>query len=274
MIFHCPVILKKVISYSGESKAIGLLRAIIMESNDTKFLVKLLDAFKSEMAHSYDLFQNQRQQDSFLALGDIITEINSKLDKDDRIFMNTLSDISCTAKKSSPHKISVPESNILISVPVNPKEKDKTLNGSLKKYCEESEIDNYYCKQCSTMTTVKRSTKLSGNPKTIIFHLKKYTSDKYGQKKMNKVPIDFPLAKVSFKEFFTSDYNSEYNLTGIISHVGTFDSGHYYSYGYNPSEQSWLKYDDNHVENLKTNQIISYAKSSEDPVILVYSIKS
>lgn len=90
-------------------------------------------------------------------------------------------------------------------------------------------------------------------PKILIIHLKRFTND--GKKIVNL--IDFPIDNLDLTKYCIGydKKKSLFSLVGICNHIGTLNSGHYYSYCKQGSE--WYNFDDTNVSKINKDDIIT-----------------
>lgn len=123
-----------------------------------------------------------------------------------------------------------------------PISKSNSLKECVNKYYNSECLLDYKCDKCKTKSVVKR-TFVTASPKYLIFVLNRFKSD---ITKINK-PISYPkIFDLTEYQLFQSDKNIEYTLKSVINHIGSVNSGHYYSYNkYN--EDNWFKCDDTKI---------------------------
>ena len=156
----------------------------------------------------------------------------------------------------------------------------KTLNDSLDKYINEEYIDGYNCEGCNKNCRISKRNILTSLPNVMIIHLQRifYNWEIEHNEKINS-RLEFPK-EINMKNYtiehilndkenkddniyFRSDEYYNYYLVGVIIHVGSADSGHYYSYintiregegnisFFNPKDEnclnSWLEFNDSTI---------------------------
>jgi ubiquitin carboxyl-terminal hydrolase 34 len=123
----------------------------------------------------------------------------------------------------------------------------KTLAESLNKFVSGDTISDYFCETCKKKVDVVKRTSLHELPNVLIIHLQRiiYNFDTFMNEKINS-RLEFP------KDFSIEPYTVEglearekpdvktaaekpngyyhYKLAGVVVHIGTADTGHYYSY--------------------------------------------
>ena len=148
-------------------------------------------------------------------------------------------------------------------------------------------IDEYHCETCNKKVTITKRNSIGCLPNTLIVHLQRITYDfEYDRNKKINSRLEFPR-EISLKQYtieeilrknaektgsvfeetehiyFKEDEYYEYYLTGVVIHMGSADSGHYYSYintiregkgnvaEFDPSNKnhcdSWLEYNDSRI---------------------------
>lgn len=155
------------------------------------------------------------------------------------------------------------ESFVCISLEVK---NSKDLVTSLGKFVQGEEISDYLWEDnCPRVTITKRQV-ISELSDMVIFHLKRFelNFDTFHREKVNdsfSFPQNlnlFPFTKEGVNQIdnnSTSDEEYyEYELTGIIVHTGTSDSGHYYSFikaTKTGKENKWYEFNDADVSNFQ-----------------------
>jgi len=171
------------------------------------------------------------------------------------------------------------------------------ISDCLRSFTEPEELDEnnaWYCKKCAKHQTAFKILELYKLPKIFIIHLKRFkTGDNTRwnrtESKISDM-ITFPLENFNLKPFVNnpnlpSDYfdkeldgkesnGSEeelnYNLVGVIHHIGSLNSGHYIAYAKNAKSGDWYLYDDDRVRKVEsTAQIVT-----DTAYILFYQRKS
>ena len=123
----------------------------------------------------------------------------------------------------------------------------KNLNDSLDKYITEEHIDGYECDGCKKKCRISKRNILASLPNVLIIHLQRifYNWEIDHNEKINS-RLEFSK-KINLKNYtienilkdkenkgddiyFRSDEYYNYYLVGVVVHVGSADSGHYYSY--------------------------------------------
>ena len=125
----------------------------------------------------------------------------------------------------------------------------KTLKDSLEKYFNKEFIDGYECEGCKNKVKIEKRNILADLPNVLIIHLQRifFNWEMNHNEKINS-KLEFPK-NLNLKDFtienvlnnnvnenvkkgiyFKCDEYYDYYLKGIIVHVGSADSGHYYSY--------------------------------------------
>ena len=92
--------------------------------------------------------------------------------------------------------------------------------------------------------------------------MQSYTQNFLKKKEKNPDDIDTDLETPTFDEEFPSEYY-EYSLKGVVIHIGTADSGHYYSI-INEKDDKWLEFNDIHVRKFDINDLSSEAFGGDE----------
>ena len=164
----------------------------------------------------------------------------------------------------------------------------KNLNDSLDKYINEEYIDGYECDGCKKKCKISKRNIIASLPNVLIIHLQRifYNWEIDHNEKINS-KLEFPKQinlknytienmlkeKENKKEeiYFRSDEYYNYYLVGVVVHVGSADSGHYYSYintirdgegnisYFNPNDNnvnfSWLEFNDSSISKFDISKL-------------------
>ena len=128
------------------------------------------------------------------------------------------------------------------------------LNGSNK----------FYCNQCYGLQEAERLIGLKKLPTTLAINLKRF---KYVEKQNANVKlfnkISYP-AKLSVESTYDPDYKKEYELTGVVIHLGSSPQhGHYVSLC-KSKVFGWLLFDDETVESVDEATVLRFTGDSKD----------
>ncbi len=132
------------------------------------------------------------------------------------------------------------------------------MNDSLAAYVKEEvlEGDNkYFCGTCKAHVDAVKQTKFKSLPNVLIFHLKRFD---FNMQTMQRSKIhdffEFPLS-LDMSPYLSEPAASQYELSGILVHMGTSDSGHYYSYIRDRHTHQWFQFNDSHIEHFDPSHI-------------------
>ncbi|KAK9460122.1 uncharacterized protein V1516DRAFT_665637 [Lipomyces oligophaga] len=135
----------------------------------------------------------------------------------------------------------------------------KNLRESLNAFVEGEIMDGdnkYWCSQCSTHVEAEKRTCLNEVPDNLIFHLKRFNFDLATmlRSKINdyfEFPLSLDIAPYKY-DTLTADKTScnpneedTFQLSGILVHSGTAESGHYYSYI--RDRDRWAEFNDSEI---------------------------
>ena len=116
-----------------------------------------------------------------------------------------------------------------------------TLIGSLQKWTDKEEIEDYNCENCmKKVRSITKRTYLYELPEIVILNLQRIIFDtKRGEKIKVHSRLEFPM-ELDLKEFTKNDEIEEtnYRLKGVVIHTGTSEGGHYYSLSHNANMES------------------------------------
>ncbi|RHY32574.1 hypothetical protein DYB32_002442 [Aphanomyces invadans] len=133
-----------------------------------------------------------------------------------------------------------------------------TVQECLRAYTEEEHLkdeDAFYCSSCKTHRSVVKSICLQRCPNVLVLHLKRFSYSTFSRDKVSTA-VKFPTEGLDIKDFCSKDnayYDKcwEYDLVGMIHHMGTLNGGHYTAYEYENSNGNWYDFNDETVSALK-----------------------
>ncbi|OQR82782.1 ubiquitin-specific protease [Achlya hypogyna] len=142
----------------------------------------------------------------------------------------------------------------------------------LRAYTEEEHIkedDAYYCSKCKTHRSVVKKINLQRCPHVLVLHLKRFSYTTYSRDKISTA-VKFPAEGLNLKEYCTKDnlhYDKtwDYDLIGVINHMGSLNGGHYTAECRNPENDQWYDFNDETVSGIKKPHL-----SSSSAYILFY----
>lgn len=153
----------------------------------------------------------------------------------------------------------------------------KSVMQSLDSYVKEEILEGenaYFCEQCNKKVKAFKRQSIKTLPKILVLVLKRFQFD-YNTMSKRKVNdyCEFPN-KLNMKHY-TQDYlslenrklnednltahieESEllYDLTGVVIHGGSAESGHYYSIIKDTKNSKWYEFNDNHITNFEIEEL-------------------
>ncbi|KAI8809063.1 hypothetical protein BJ742DRAFT_771514 [Cladochytrium replicatum] len=168
----------------------------------------------------------------------------------------------------------------------------KGVEESLQLYVEGEMLDGdnkYYCATCAKHVDAVKRACIKSLPPTLIVHLKRFDFDMEAMRRV-KINDYFEFPTHINMEPFTQEYlrsrehnqndtimsptpGALYELSGILVHAGTADSGHYYSFirervprDGNNGERRWFHFNDSTVEQFEPRNIPELAFGGFDKV--------
>ncbi|TYZ65269.1 hypothetical protein PybrP1_002516 [[Pythium] brassicae (nom. inval.)] len=138
-----------------------------------------------------------------------------------------------------------------------------SVRDCLKAYTDQellAEGDAYYCAKCKTHRAVAKKISLYRLPQVLVLHLKRFSYSTFSRDKVSTA-IQFPLLGLDLAEYCAADAvvdgSTEYDLTGVVHHVGSLNGGHYTAECLNKDTQEWFDFDDASVAAVKKPQLCS-----------------
>ena len=163
---------------------------------------------------------------------------------------------------------------------------NKSLKECLDKYIIKEKIEDYHCEKCDQKTVHTKQVLIQNLPNILIIHLQRIT---FNYETFNMVKIK---DKVSFETNLNikdytfdpkdDDKKYEYELTGIIVHVGIAQAGHYYTFIKSQDKKNknvWFKFNDMTVTQTTFDNIMkdldynTYNNYIPSPYMLIYEKK-
>ena len=192
------------------------------------------------------------------------------------IFQSTYNSIiECT--KCNTYNCSF-ENNSCLSIQIPRTNKIIRLHDSINHYFSPEKIDDYQCLCCNEKCTAIKITKLFKCNKYLIVHLVRFTHVINNSiitlvKNSSRVMYEENLINIdNFRsEISNFDDKIEYELIAINCHMGSIESGHYFSYIKN--KNFWYQMNDDtitHVNNVQKMLL----QTQRTAYILVYKLKN
>ncbi|CAK4978976.1 unnamed protein product [Aphanomyces euteiches] len=133
-----------------------------------------------------------------------------------------------------------------------------SIQDCLRAYTEEEHLkeeDAFYCSKCKTHRSVIKKICLQRCPNVLVLHLKRFSYSTFSRDKVS-TSVKFPTEGLDLKEFCSKDnglYDKcwEYDLIGMIHHMGTLNGGHYTAECRNPENGNWYDFNDETVSAVK-----------------------
>lgn len=116
---------------------------------------------------------------------------------------------------------------LCVSIPINNSEESITINDCIDNLFSMEDID-YKCEKCGNKEGNKLDKKILTRPPVLIIKLKRYTNIGQSLVKINRL-VEYNL-HLDVSNVCCNNKECKYELNGVINHIGTLNSGHYYSY--------------------------------------------
>jgi ubiquitin carboxyl-terminal hydrolase 4/11/15 len=142
----------------------------------------------------------------------------------------------------------------------------------LTKFFNVEFLDNdekWHCPNCDKKVKAAKKMDIWLPAHTMIIHLKRFD---HNGNKINNV-ITFPINDFNINPYMAeyskklSTYN--YNLIGVVNHIGSMNGGHYFSHVKSITDNNWYCINDDDIIKITESDIIS-----ENAYILFYQIHS
>ncbi|CAG5096410.1 Oidioi.mRNA.OKI2018_I69.XSR.g14605.t1.cds [Oikopleura dioica] len=142
------------------------------------------------------------------------------------------------------------------------------------------EDDFWYCGSCKEHVAAQKQLSLWKLPKVLIFHLKRFhyrqSQSHYSirRDKINKL-VDYQVENLDMSPFVIDPKEAcngvppNYELCGVVNHMGSMSFGHYTAYVKHPDKESqWRLADDSHVRDVRQSSVVS-----DNGYLLFYKLK-
>lgn len=125
--------------------------------------------------------------------------------------------------------------------------------------------DNQWkCEKCENKEGNFKQYRIVDFPETLIIFFKRYKAlDMTGtnfKKLNNKIEFPFHLNMNPYK-LMNTEINSQYQLYSVVNQIGTFNSGHYFTYSRNINSEiddnNWYEFNDSNVNKISESEIVS-----------------
>lgn len=194
----------------------------------------------------------------------------------------TLGDFIISQKKSGIFSLDVELNQSLVGA-VKPVKEELIFigeeNESLEKNCDVydclnymtkeehlDELNKWKCSNCNIEQLCSKKLDIYNAGPILIIHFKR-NKPAPSKKKIN-TKIDFPIIGFDLNDFIISkEFSNKYDLYAICNHYGDAHGGHYTVFCKN-SDDLWFVFDDEKVEQINNNQLIT-----ENAYILFYRLK-
>ena len=158
-------------------------------------------------------------------------------------------------------------------LPLSIIDRESNLQDCLREFSKTEVLDNdnkYNCTVCKEHTVAHKNIYLWDLPEHLIIQLKRFSNNGVFSIK-NNTTVKFPFENLTFVENY-HEYrprNYSYNLYGVIYHVGSLSSGHYYAFTKNPLNNKWYRFNDSTVQYIP-DEIIEREIMNGGSYILFY----
>lgn len=144
------------------------------------------------------------------------------------------------------------------TIPIPEEKEDINIYDCLDLYTnfERMDEDNrWYNEETKEYIDCYKQIKFWNTPKILIIVLKRFLNN--GEKISNF--IDFPINELNLNKYCIGYKKNKniFDLVCISNHVGNLNFGHYYAYCKNSSNNKWYNFNDNSVEEIDENKIVS-----------------
>lgn len=152
-----------------------------------------------------------------------------------------------------------------ISLPITQIQSDYlTLNHCIDDFCKEEKLDEsnlWECNSCTKKVCGLKQFWLWNPPQVLVILLKRF--NQYTLSKDNRL-INCPIKNFDIQTAIHPIQKhgiskTKYHLQSIINHVGSLNSGHYYTYCIDIDSDKWFEFNDSSVREISESNIITPA---------------
>ncbi|KAL4145359.1 hypothetical protein PRNP1_013031 [Phytophthora ramorum] len=138
-----------------------------------------------------------------------------------------------------------------------------SIHDCLRAYTEQeflSDDASYYCAKCKAHRSVAKKISVYRLPNVLVLHLKRFSYSTFSRDKVS-TNISFPAQCLDIAEYCANDAvvdgSTQYDLTGIVHHMGSLNGGHYTAECLNADTQEWFDFNDASVTAIKKPELYS-----------------
>ncbi|XP_071095598.1 ubiquitin carboxyl-terminal hydrolase 2-like isoform X2 [Haliotis cracherodii] len=145
-----------------------------------------------------------------------------------------------------------------LSLPIPKNRSEVSLDDCIRLFMKEEELqDEPMCAKCKERRPCTKSFSIQKFPKILVFHLKRFSQEKFGRKLTTSV--EYPTTRLELKDYAAErgGSNMVYNLYAVSNHSGGVHSGHYTAICRHPYSGEWQLYNDTRVSPARSNQAVS-----------------
>ncbi|KAJ9583913.1 hypothetical protein L9F63_021745, partial [Diploptera punctata] len=120
--------------------------------------------------------------------------------------------------------------------------------------------DAWYCPTCKKHQQATKKFDLWSLPRILIIQLKRFVYNRYRRDKVDRT-VNYPLRGLNMSDYVINKSEPEalYDLIGVCNHYGGMAGGHYTAFCINQNDQRWHLFDDNTVNPISEQSVISNA---------------
>jgi ubiquitin C-terminal hydrolase len=138
-----------------------------------------------------------------------------------------------------------------VSVPLQPRIDSGNLSMYLEKYMDEI-VTGYKCDRCKNTSDKHRLQKITHSPDVLLIQLKRF--DWRGKKDSEPVRFSSTLNLNPYRDE-ANKVDSEYELSAVVVHAGSINSGHYICLAKGP-DGVWMEFNDLSVSKSSLNAVL------------------
>ena len=150
--------------------------------------------------------------------------------------------------------------HLSLEIPTN--KYDLTIYDCLNEYCKQEILDEnnlWLCERCNDKVKGIKKLQLWTTPPMLVVQFKRFGIARVSK---NNSYIDFPMSSLDISPHISPgrfDKNDcyKYKLQCVVNHVGTLNSGHYFTYCLNEDTNEWFKFDDSNVSSIASDRVVS-----------------
>jgi len=149
--------------------------------------------------------------------------------------------------------------------------RDCTLTSCLQSFTSSETMNDWYCARCKRHQPAEKRILLFRLPPVLMLHLKRFSSGAAGSPGFGfsgglrtkiAAGVTFPTEALDMRAFLSpaspelaAGGAAEYDLVGVVNHMGSLNGGHYVADARNRDSGQWNNFNDSHVRSTSSRAL-------------------